>query len=123
MIFIVGPKFEKISSKNIGSIVEAISYSKKSAKTKLEKNERNKTLKIWSFIKTHTLLLKCDTNVSQQRMNKDEQQRVTEETSCTLLGVPTTTAYKTTTECRKYRGRLMTEEQMLLIIRYKHANI
>jgi hypothetical protein len=44
-------------------------------------------------------------NVTQQRKDEDEEQRVTDRTCWILLGMPTTTAYMTvTTECRNWRG-------------------
>jgi hypothetical protein len=44
-------------------------------------------------------------------MDADEEQRVTDETSWILLGMPTTTAYKmTTTEYRNYRENVMAGE-------------
>jgi len=50
-------------------------------------------------------------NVTQQRMDEDEGQRVADEASWILLGMPTTTAYKTmTTEYRNYRGKAMAGE-------------
>jgi hypothetical protein len=50
-------------------------------------------------------------NVTQQRMDKDEAQRLTDETSWNLLGMQMTTAYKmTTTEYRNYREKVMAWE-------------
>jgi hypothetical protein len=44
-------------------------------------------------------------NVTQQRKDEDEEQRVTDRTCWILLGMPTTTAYMTmTTEYRNWRG-------------------
>ena len=43
----------------------------------------------------------ADKKVTQQRMDEDEEQRVTDNTSWILLGMPKTTAYKKmTTEYR-----------------------
>jgi hypothetical protein len=50
-------------------------------------------------------------NVTQQRMDEGEQQRVTDETSWILLGMPTMTAYKKMTmEYRNCRGKVMAGE-------------
>jgi hypothetical protein len=43
-------------------------------------------------------------------MDEDEEQRVADETSWILLGIPTTTAYKMTTEYRNYRENVMAGE-------------
>jgi hypothetical protein len=41
-------------------------------------------------------------------MDEDEEQRLTDETSCILLGMPKTAAYKTmTTEYRNCRDKVM----------------
>jgi len=44
-------------------------------------------------------------------MDEDEEQRVTDEASWILLGMPTTTGHRTmTTEYRNYRGKAMARE-------------
>jgi hypothetical protein len=80
-------------------------------------------MKIWSFIKAYTLMLYCETNVSQ-RMDDEEEQRTTDKTSWILPGMPTTTAYKTLTmEYRKESERIMAGDKTLLSIRYRRANV
>jgi hypothetical protein len=57
-------------------------------------------------------------------MDEEEEQRVNEETSWILLGMPTTTAYKTVTmEHRKDGERIMAGDKTLLRIRYRRANV
>ena len=83
-----------------------VSYSrKKFPKIKKEKNEWKKTVRICSFIKRTRCCRSVNKNVTQQRKDEDEEQRVTDRTCWILLGMSTTTAYMTvTTEYRNWQG-------------------
>jgi hypothetical protein len=51
---------------------------------------------------------KCEKNITEQRMDEDEEQRVTDEKSWILLGMPTATVYKKlATECRNCGEKVM----------------
>jgi hypothetical protein len=72
---------------------------------KREKNEWKKTVRVCSFIKRTRCCRSVNKNVTQQRKDEDEEQRVTDRTCWILLGMSTTTAYMTmTTECRNWLG-------------------
>jgi len=83
----------------------------KNLKINREKNDWKTPCKFFPVLKCKQCCRNVNKNVTQQRIDEKEEQRVTDETSWTLLGMPTTTAYKMMmTEYRNYKEEIMAGE-------------
>jgi len=85
-----------------------LTAEEKHLKINREKGVEKQLWKFFSLRKHTSSCRSVNKNVTNQRKDEDEEQTVTDETSWILLGMPTTTAYKTMmTEYRNCREWVM----------------